>query len=61
VEIRGIEAVAGANAHGETGRARRTGEANLAARSRHHAGPDRARNVDAAMLPTRIRIIAVAV
>jgi hypothetical protein len=61
MEVGRVEAVGRANAHGETGRARGAGEADLAAGSRHHRGADGAGDVDAAMLPAGVRIVAIAV
>jgi len=61
VEVGGVVAVAGPNAHGQAGGPRRAGEADQAARGGHHRIADGPGDVDATVLSGGVGIIAVAI
>ncbi len=61
VQVRGVEAVGGPHAHGQARRARRAREQHIPACGRHHRRAHRRRNVDPAVLPSGIRVVAVSV
>jgi hypothetical protein len=61
VEVRGVEAVRRADAHGPAGRAGRAREANFAAGRCDHRIADFARDVDAAVLIRGVWVVAVSV
>ena len=61
VQVRGVEPVAGPHAHGQARRAGGPGEQHLAARCRHDRRGHRRRDVDPAVLPSGIGVVAVPV